>query len=477
MLTESHFKDWQSREEIAESMVPLVGKLYREHGVITTIYGKTLVHCSPTQIIKAHKYAQKFDGNQAVNMVESFQALQHMVALNLAPARVDVGKLVVRARAANTDIESYLRDTMGSIVDRKTAILQEPRDIVLYGFGRIGRLLARMLVNKVGGGDKARLRAIVVRPKGGDDLARRASLLRRDSVHGPFKGSISLDRENNALIINGNHVKLLYSNSPDAIDYTEHGIKNALVIDNTGKWRDREGLGLHLKAKGAAKVLLTAPGKGDIPNIVFGVNDDAVVDGETIFSAASCTTNAVVPPLKVIEDEYGIISGHLETIHAFTNDQNLTDNYHPKARRNRSASMNLVITTTGAATAASRALPSLEGKLTGSAIRVPTPNVSLAILNLNLERETTRDELNEHLRLVSMEGELQQQIDWTAAPDVVSIDQVGNDHAGIIDATATIADGNKAVIYVWYDNEYGYSAQCVRLLGKIIGMVRPAFPA
>lgn len=333
-----------------------------------------------------------------------------------------------------------------------------------------------MLVNKVGGGDKARLRAVVVRPKGGNDLARRASLLRRDSVHGPFQGSIDLDYENNEFIINGNRVKLLYANAPEEMDYTAYGINDAMVIDNTGKWRDREGLSRHLQAKGAAKVLLTAPGKGDIPNIVYGVNNGIVSPDENIFSAASCTTNAVVPPLKVLDDEYGIVSGHIESVHAFTNDQNLTDNYHPKARRNRSAAMNMVITSTGAASAAAKALPSLAGKLSASAIRVPTPNVSLAILNLTLGRMTTREELNEHLRQNSMGGALQDQIDWTAAPDMVSIDQVGNDHASIIDATATIVEGDKAVIYAWYDNEYGYSAQCIRLMAQIIGLSRPVYP-
>jgi len=475
MQDETHFKDWTQREEIAERMIPLVGKLYREHGVITTVYGKPLVHCDPTAIIKAHKYARKFDGEDALNMVEAEQVIDLMTTLGLAPARVDIGKLVSRLRDTDQGFELFVRDQLATIVDRQGAVLDEPRDVVLYGFGRIGRLLARMLVNKVGGGDKARLRAIVVRPKG-DDLARRASLLRRDSVHGPFQGSIVLDPENNALIINGNLVKLIHANSPDQVDYTAHGIKNAVIIDNTGKWRDEEGLGLHLKAKGASKVILTAPGKGSIPNIVFGVNHEVIDEGDAIISAASCTTSAVVPPLKVIEDEFGIVSGHLETVHAYTNDQNLTDNYHPKARRNRGAAMNLVITSTGAASAAAKALPSLEGKLTGSAIRVPIPNVSLAVLNLQLKRETTREELNEHLRQVSMGGPLQDQIDWTSAPDVVSIDQVGNNHAAIVDATATIVTGKKAIIYVWYDNEYGYSAQVLRLLGHSIGMRRPHLP-
>ena len=476
MAADSHFLDWTQREEHAERMVPLIGKLYREHGVIATIYGRPLQNKDPIHIIKAHKYARKFDGEQAVNMAESEAVLKRMTELDLAPARVDVGKLVSAAREAGADLRAFVDATLAEIAHAKQSVLEEPRDVVLYGFGRIGRLLARMLVNKVGGGDKARLRAIVVRPKGGADLARRASLMRRDSVHGPFQGSIDLDHEDNALIINGNRVKLLYANSPEDIDYTAHGIENAVVIDNTGKWRDRQGLERHLQAKGASTVLLTAPGKGDIPNIVFGANNGIVDASETIFSAASCTTNAVVPPLKVLDDSIGIMSGHIESVHAFTNDQNLTDNYHPKARRNRSAAMNMVITSTGAASAAAKALPSLAGKLSASAIRVPTPNVSLAILNLNLSRDTSRDEVNELLRQASMGGDLQDQIDWTAAPDVVSIDQVGNDHASIIDATATIVEGNKAVVYAWYDNEYGYSAQCVRLLAQIIGLNRPSFP-
>ena len=476
MTADTHFLDWTKREEHAERMVALVGKLYREHSVITTVYGKPLQNKDPVQLIKAHKYARKFDGAQAVNMAESEAVLVRMVQLNLAPARVDVGKLVSAARDAGLDLIPFVDQTLSGITDAKKSALDAPRDVVLYGFGRIGRLVARMLVNKVGGGDKARLRAIVVRPKGGGDLARRASLLRRDSVHGPFQGSIDLDEENNEFIINGNRVKLLYANAPEEMDYTAHGINDAIVIDNTGKWRDREGLSRHLDAKGASKVLLTAPGKGDIPNIVYGVNSDGVSMDENIFSAASCTTNAVVPPLKVIDDAYGIVSGHIESVHAFTNDQNLTDNYHPKARRNRSAAMNMVITSTGAASAAAKALPSLAGKLSASAIRVPTPNVSLAILNLNLAKETNREELNEFLRQHSMDGALQDQLDWTAAPDVVSIDQVGNDHASIIDATATIVEGNKAVVYAWYDNEYGYSAQCIRLVAQIIGLKRPSLP-
>ena len=194
MTSDTHFLDWTLREEHAERMVPLIGKLYREHSVITTIYGKPLQNRNPVHLIKAHKYARKFDGLQAVNMAESEAVIQRMVDLNLAPARVDVGKLVSAAREGGEDLLAFTDKALAEIANTPKNTLNEPADIVLYGFGRIGRLLARMLVNKVGGGDKARLRAVVVRPKGGDDLARRASLLRRDSVHGPFPGTIDLDR-------------------------------------------------------------------------------------------------------------------------------------------------------------------------------------------------------------------------------------------------------------------------------------------
>ena len=189
-----------------------------------------------------------------------------------------------------------------------------------------------------------RLRAIVTRSNSDEDIRKRASLFRKDSVHGQFEGVAIEDLENKSLFINGHIIKMITGSNPEDIDYESYGIKNALLIDNTGTARDRAGLSRHLKAKGIDKVLLTAPGKGDIPNIVYGVNQESLdLENETVFSAASCTTNAVVPPLYVIENELGIIRGHLETIHSYTNDQNLLDNYHNKTRRGRSAPLNMAI--------------------------------------------------------------------------------------------------------------------------------------
>jgi glyceraldehyde 3-phosphate dehydrogenase len=392
-----------------------------------------------------------------------------MSEMNLGPAHVDVGKLAVMfKRQGGGDLNAFLRGELNDIIDgyQPGASTGEPQDVVLYGFGRIGRLLARVMVEKAGGGNLLRLRAIVVRGRGdvGKDLEKRASLLRRDSVHGPFDGTITVDAEARTLTINGNVVQVIYADSPSEIDYTAYDIHNAVVVDNTGIWRDEAGLGQHLECKGAAKALLTAPGKGDIKNVVFGINHEAIGESDRIVSAASCTTNAIVPVLKVLNDEFGVVTGHVETVHAYTNDQNLIDNYHKGDRRGRSAALNMVLTETGAAKAVAKALPELEGKLTGNAIRVPTPNVSMAILNLTLEKGTDAVALNDYLRRMSIDSAYQKQIDFVDSAEVVSSDFVGNRHAGIVDAKATIANGNHAVVYVWYDNEFGYSCQVIRIL-------------
>lgn len=474
---ERYFEDWKKREEIAEAMLPLIGRLYRDHGIVTSVYGRPLVNQTITDILKAHRFARQVLENE-LSVRDSFPILEAMSRLDLAAGRVDIGKLTVRYQAQGSEEspEAFVRRELAAINTGRSPLLEEPRDVVLYGFGRIGRLLARILIEKAGGGDKLRLRAAVVRKGSEDDLVKRASLLRRDSVHGPFQGTITVDEEENAIVANGNMIRIIYSDAPEKVDYTRYGIKDAIIIDNTGKWRDREGLGRHLQAPGAAKVILTAPGKGDIPNIVFGVNNELVTREETILSAASCTTNAIVPVLKAVNDRFGIVTGHVETCHSYTNDQNLIDNYHKKPRRGRGAPQNMVITETGAAKAVAKALPELAGKLTGNAIRVPTPNVSLAILNLTLQNAADVAGMNSYLREISLDSPLQNQVDYTNSPEVVSSDFVGSRHAGVVDSLATIVEGNRCVLYVWYDNEFGYSAQVVRLVARTAGLELPYFP-
>ncbi len=468
---------WLQAEQLAEAMVPMIGSLYRDRDVVVSIYGRPLVRQSAISILKAHRYARQVTDSE-LPIAQSYAVLSAMADRPLDSARVDLGKLTT-GYAADGDqrtLDAYLDEALAPISSGSGRLLSEPTDVVLYGFGRIGRLLARILIERTGSGEKLRLRAIVLRPGGPGDTEKRASLLRRDSVHGPFVGTIRADADNHQIIANGNAIQLIYANAPDEIDYTDYGIDNAIVVDNTGMWRDEAGLGRHLASTGVDRVLLTAPGKGGVKNIIYGVNDSEITDADRVLSAASCTTNAIVPVLKAMHDKYHVVSGHLETVHAYTNDQNLTDNYHKKARRGRSAPLNLVITETGAATAVAKALPELAGRLTGNAIRVPTPNVSLAILNLELDDEVDRDEINSYLRKLSVDSVLREQIDYTSSDEIVSSDLVGSDRAGVVDSKATIVNGKRCVLYVWYDNEAGYSYQVVRIVQELAGMSYPSVP-
>lgn len=477
--TDQCLGEWIDREALAEAMIPLVGHLYRNNNVVTSIYGRGLINRSVIAILKAHRFARhRIGGDSELSVRDTYPILKVMSEMDLGSASVDLGKMAVKFKteANGRSLEQFVRDELSTVSGKRESNAHQGTDVVLYGFGRIGRLLARILVEKTGAGDGLRLRAIVVRRGAENDLSKRASLLRRDSVHGSFDGTIVIDEENNTITANGSLIQVIYSNDPKTVDYTQYGIKDALLVDNTGRWRDEEGLSQHLACPGIDRVVLTAPGKGDLKNIVHGINHGEITADDKIISAASCTTNAIVPVLKAINDKFGIVNGHVETVHSYTNDQNLIDNFHTGSRRGRSAPLNMVLTETGAATAAAKALPFLEGKLTGNAIRVPTPNVSMAILSLNLEKNTDRAEVNEYLRQIAMHSDLQKQIDYVCSQEVVSTDFVGSRHAGVVDAEATICTENRLILYVWYDNEYGYSCQVVRVMEDIAGVNPPAFP-
>ncbi|MCT1801258.1 glyceraldehyde-3-phosphate dehydrogenase [Kocuria carniphila] len=467
---------WSDREALAEALVPLVGRLHRENKVVTTVFGRSLVHKSVTEIIKAHRFTRRILGEE-LPLKDTLDIVETLTKLKLGTCNIDVAKLAQGYKeSGSNDLEAYLREQLASVVDHQGENEPESQDVVLYGFGRIGRLLARILINR-NDGTGLNLRAVVVRKKPGNDLVKRASLLRRDSVHGSFDGTITVDEEKNVITANGVDVQFIYAGSPAEVDYTEYGIDNALVVDNTGAWRDEEGLSQHLQSKGVAKVLLTAPGKGDLKNIVCGVNDKDILPEDKILSAASCTTNAITPVVKVLNDQYGIKQGHVETVHSYTNDQNLIDNWHKGDRRGRSAALNMVITETGAAKAVAKALPEMKGKLTGNAIRVPTPDVSMAILNLQLDKAPeSADEVNEFLKDISMNSAMRKQIDYVDSPDVVSTDLVGSRRAGVVDGLATIVNNNSLVLYVWYDNEFGYSCQVVRVLARMADIAMPQLP-
>lgn len=476
---DDYFKDWKEREALAEAMIPMIGKLYREKNVKTYMYGRPLINRSVIDIMKRHRAVRQVEENE-LSEFESYPVLEAMCELDLGSCHVDLGKLAVQymSQPEGTDEKAWVAEQLAEFTGAADKAPAERQDVVLYGFGRIGRLLTRLLIEKAGSGDQLRLRAIVVRKgKSNNDLVKRSSLLRRDSVHGSFKGTIRVDEEANALICNGTEIKIIYASSPSEIDYTEYGINDAVLLDSTGVWRDEEGLSQHLACNGISKVLLTAPGKGDMKNIVYGINSDTISSDDTILSAASCTTNAITPVLKALMDKYGIEKGHVETVHSYTNDQNLIDNYHKGDRRGRSAALNMVLTETGAAKAVQKAIPELAGKLTGNSIRVPTPNVSMAILNIQLKGKTTVEELNNYMREVALHSPLQQQIDYTNSPEVVSSDFIGSRHACIFDSKATLVNEDSCVLYCWYDNEFGYSCQVIRCLEHMSGMNYKIFPS
>ena len=479
ILPQDSFGDWKWREALAELMVPLIGSLYR-NGINIMIYGKSLVNESPVAIMKAHRFARQTDNNE-LSELETYPILQHIRSLKLQDCEIDIGEIAVKCPFFNdikddtSKIPDYINGELKSVINKKSNRPNNPKNIVLYGFGRIGRLVARMMTQTTGPGNYFRLKAIVIRKATDDDIFKRASLLTRDSVHGAFDGTVRVDEENSTLVINGNPVKIIYASSPDEIKYKDFDIIDPIVIDNTGVWRDEDSLSKHLKS-GASKVILTAPAKGDLKNIVYGINDNILKDNDSIISAASCTTNAIVPVLKAVNDEYKIKGGHIETVHAYTNDQNLIDNFHKGDRRGRGAPLNMVITTTGAVKAVAKALPELEGKLTGNAIRVPTPNVSLAILSLALEQEVTDTQINDYLKSIAFHSKYREIIGFVNSPEIVSTDFYSSPFASIIDSQATIASKNRVTLYCWYDNEYGYSKQVIGLTKKVAKINLPRLP-
>ncbi|GGD37042.1 glyceraldehyde-3-phosphate dehydrogenase [Muriicola marianensis] len=462
------------RRKASTEFIKIISDLWYDRAIEVVLFKNQIIDKPVSEIINLHEYAGEFV-QKPISIFDSVEILRAIEDLKLPPSKLDIGKLTYEYHSEDegqyNNVKAFVVD---KLKDARKSREIEPKDVILYGFGRIGRLLARELMAKTGKGNQLRLRAVVTRGElTAEVLEKRATLLRTDSVHGQFSGTVEADFKNKSLVVNGTTVHMISANVPEEVDYTKFGINNALVIDNTGAYRDEKSLSRHLKAKGVEKVLLTAPGK-DVPNIVHGVNQrEFNPDTTKIYSAASCTTNAITPILKVVEDSLGIVKGHLETIHAYTNDQNLVDNMHGKYRRGRAAALNMVITETGAGKAVAKALPSLEGKLTSNAIRVPVPNGSLAILNLEVNNTTSKEGINTIIKKYALEGDLVEQIKYSLSNELVSSDIIGTSAPAIYDSMATIVDpgGKNVVLYVWYDNEYGYAHQVIRL-AKYIAKVR-----
>lgn len=477
---ESTFGEWREKEKKALELLQITGELRFDRSIELVFFRKDIYDSRPSELLSLHAGSTTY-AQEALDIEDSLQVARALQQFHALPAaKIDLGRLTDQWVAAgrNADLNGFLHGQLGDILNNGAPTLR-PKDVILYGFGRIGRIAARRIISTTGRGDQLRLRAIVIRPSLEDrhlDAPKRAALLMKDSVHGDFQGTVEVAPDGSELIINGNRVLLIHAKNPEDIDYTDYGIKDALVIDNTGVWRDRAGLSRHLRP-GVSQVLFTAPGK-DIPNIVHGVNhQDVDFAKEQVFCAASCTTNAIVPIIKAVDEPYGIVRGHIETVHAYTSDQNLLDNFHKKPRRGRAAALNMVLTSTGAASAVAKVLPHLKGKFTGNAVRVPTPNVSLAIMVLTLDKPVTAAQINETIKQASLNGPLAEQIYFSTDEEYVSTHAVGMPATSVLDAPSTLVseDGRTVTLYVWYDNEFGYTCQVVRLAKHAAMVRRPAY--
>lgn len=460
--------NWLNKEKAGVNLLNSVGTLMYDKGIELILFRRHLLEIGVSELMNYIAYANNVVGRK--NNVETMSLLAtEMLNMNLSASKIDIGLLTAEYIEGNlSNANTFLCEKLQHIIGADTSS-KRAKDVVLYGFGRIGRLAARELIKQAGKGQQLRLKAIVVRKLTDAQITKRADLLRTDSVHGTFKGVVDVSLTDKSITVNGQVIKFINGENPEDIDYNQYGINDALLIDNTGAFTDRESLSRHLQANGISKVLLTAPGK-EIPNIVYGINSQGLdINNNDIFSAASCTTNCIAPILHIVENKYGVAKGHLETVHAYTNDQNLLDNMHKKPRRGRSAAINMVITSTGAGKAVTKVIPSLEGKLSANAVRVPTPNVSLAILKLTLNNKTSTKEMNATIRDAALHGDLVNQINYQVEPDLVSTDIIGNNCCSIYDSNATICtdDGEDVVLYIWYDNEFGYTKQVIRLAKQI----------
>jgi glyceraldehyde 3-phosphate dehydrogenase len=457
--------DYMSRKKAAVNLQTYIGKLLVEKSVELVLFRNQITDITISDILRLHNYGHKVVSTP-INVFDSSALAKDIFDMNIAPAKIDIGKLASEWSTEKDNYASrteFLNDKLNHCLIENSHPF-EARDVVLFGFGRIGRLAARELIRQ-GVGQQLRLKAIVLRSVDDKSIKKRAALFENDSVHGRFKGSVEIDYENKCLLINGQRIHIIESKDASTIDYNSYGIENALVIDNTGVYTTAEALKIHTDAKGVDMALLTAPGAG-MPNIVYGINHKELdLENTTLYSAASCTTNAISPVLKVINDNFGVVKGHVETIHAYTNDQNLLDNMHKKPRRGRSAAINMVITSTGAGKAVAKVIPELAGKLTANAVRVPTPNGSLAILNLDIEKTTNLEEVLTTMKNAALKGNLVNQIYYSINEELVSNDIIGNDCCAVYDSPATLVapSGNNIILYVWYDNEFGYTKQVIRL--------------
>ncbi|AZQ45999.1 glyceraldehyde-3-phosphate dehydrogenase [Bacillus sp. GX] len=327
--------------------------------------------------------------------------------------------------------------------------------VAINGFGRIGRMVFRQAIKE------SAFEIVAINASYPSETL--AHLIKYDTVHGKFDGTVEAFEDH--LLVDGKMIRLLNNRDPKELPWTDLGVE--VVIEATGKFNSKEKAILHVEA-GAKKVILTAPGKNEDVTIVVGVNEDQLdITKHTVISNASCTTNCLAPVVKVLDEQFGIENGLMTTVHAYTNDQKNIDNPHKDLRRARACGQSIIPTTTGAAKALAKVLPHLNGKLHGMALRVPTPNVSLVDLVVDVKRDVTVEAINEAFKTVA-NGALKGIVEFSEEP-LVSIDFNTNTHSAIIDGLSTMVMGDRKVkVLAWYDNEWGYSRRVVDLVTLVV---------
>lgn len=461
------------RRKATTELIKITSDLWFDKSIEIVLFKNQVIDRNVSDIIRLHEYAGELV-QKPISIFDSIEILRAINDLQLPPSKLDIGKLTYEYHSDDNnfnDVKAFVIDKLKSAIAAEST---SPKDVVLYGFSRIGRLLAHELTVKTGKGNHLRLRAIVINGKiHAETLEKSARLLRTDSTYGKFMGTVVVDYEKDALIINGTAVRFISADSLKNIDYTNFDISEALIIDNSVSFSSKAALTKHLSTKGVAKALLTAPGS-KIPNVVHGVNHlEYSPEVTEIYAAASCTTNAIAPILKVVNDSLGIVKGHLETIQPYTNDENLTDRVPRKYQNEKSAGLNMSIEQTDIGNAIAKVLPSLKGKLTSNSIRVQGPKASLAILNIEIQNKTSVNGLNTILKKYVLEGDLVEQIKYALNKEIEASDIMGAAAPSIYDSKATIVsnNGKNIVLYIWYDNECGYVHQVIRL-AKYIAKVR-----
>jgi len=326
--------------------------------------------------------------------------------------------------------------------------------IAINGFGRIGRLVLRELIRR-----NSSVEVVAINDL--DSPETLAHLFKYDSVHREFPGEVKV--EGDTMYVNGKGIKVFAEKDPANLPWKDLGVD--VVVESTGKFTERDGAMKHIQA-GAKKVIITAPAKGEDITVVFGCNEEQLKPEHQIISCASCTTNSIASVVKVINDNFGIVTGYLVTVHSYTNDQRILDLPHKDLRRARAAAVNIIPTTTGAAKAVALVVPEVKGKLDGMALRVPTPDGSMSVLTAQVEKSTTTEEVNAKVKEAT-EGRLRGIIKYNT-DQIVSTDIVGTTYAGVYDATLTkVMNGNLVTVYSWYDNEYGYTCRVVDTIEKV----------